>query len=86
MRFENAETTGCAFVRYVQDLVWALDPQRKTLSESVGYDVPTFVQKLYQARSGRQLGDLLPYNNYSVKKQPKPKLTQEMLQKLINCG
>ena len=86
MTFTNVETTGISFVKYIQDLVWTLDPQRKTLSEAVGYEVPIFTQKIYRARSGRQLGDILPYKNFTVKKQTKPKLTRDILKRLIDTG
>ena len=60
----------------MQDLNWYFDTHWKTLKEAIGLDIPKFVQKVYQARSGRTLGDILPYNNYTAKKQPKPKLSR----------
>ena len=77
--FKNVDTTGHLFVKYMQDLIWYLDTHWITLKEAVGLDIPKFVQKVYQARSGRTLGDILPYNNYTAKKKPKPKLSQESL-------
>ena len=85
-KFENADTDGKAFVRYMQELIWTLDPQMKTLKESVGFELPLLFQQVYSARTGRQLGDILPYNNYTAKKQPKPRLSQDILNSLISTG
>ena len=63
----NVETTGKSFANYVTRLIWYLDPQWKTLVDQ-GFRVPHLVDQIYQTRTGRSLGDRIPYNDYMRKK------------------
>ena len=81
----NVVTTGKSFVNYVTRLIWYLDPQWKTLVDQ-GFRVPHLVDQIYQTRTGRSLGDRIPYNDYMRKKQVKPRMEADKLLQIASEG
>ena len=51
-----------------------------------GFRVPHLVDQIYQTRTGRSLGDRIPYNDYMRKKQVKPRMEADKFLQIASEG